>query len=334
MKKKIVGIFSAIVMASTCFVAASCDSREKIFIYTSSEDYCMEFLQESLDKKFPDYSIKIEYMSTSNIAAKIINEGESSDCDIIFAEEYGYIEKMAEAGVLAKLSDYSNYDYSVYLEDTVESQAKDYLLPSIRVGGGIFINTKVLQDRNLDKPQSYADLLDVKYKGLISMPSPKSSGTGYMFYLALVNEMGEAAAIDYFNKLTPNILAYTSSGSGPVNALVGREVAVGLGMISQVAEKISGGNDELEILFFEEGAPFNLYGNSIVKGKDKRESVKKVMDYIYSDFTDAVCAKYYPEPVLKNKTYSVPAFPSNITYSDMSNNTLAKKVDLLEKWTH
>ena len=332
MKKRFLAIAGASAVALTCFMATACNTKEKVIIYTSSEDYCMEYMQECLDKEFPDYNIKIEYMSTSNIAAKIIAEGAGSDCDIVFAEEYGYIEKMVEAGALADLSGY--YDYSVYLEDTLESQAKDYLLPELRVGGGIFINTKVLKDRNLDKPTSYNDLLDSKYKGLISMPSPKSSGTGYMFYLALVNEWGESAAIEYFDNLTSNILSYTSSGSGPVNALVGREVAVGLGMISQVAEKIAGGNDELEILFFEEGAPFNLYGNSIVKGKDKRESVKKVMDYLYSDFTDAVCARYYPEPVLKNKVYNVAAFPENITYSDMSNNTLAKKEDLLAKWKH
>ncbi|MDE7453424.1 MAG: extracellular solute-binding protein [Clostridia bacterium] len=332
MKKRFLAIAGASAVALTCFVGASCKTKEKVVIYTSSEDYCMEYMQECLDEKFPDYDIRIEYMSTSNIAAKIIAEGSGSDCDIVFAEEYGYIEKMAEADTLAKLSDY--YDYSVYMADTLESHAKDYLLPELRVGGGIFVNTKVLKDKGLDKPTSYNDLLDAKYKGLVSMPSPKSSGTGYMFYLALVNEWGESTAIEYFDSLTSNILSYTSSGSGPVNALVGREVAVGLGMISQVAEKISGGNDELEILFFDEGAPFNLYGNSIVKGKDKRESVKAVMDYLYSDFTDAVCAKYYPEPVLKDKVYNVPAFPKNITYSDMSNNTLAKKEDLLAKWKH
>ena len=46
---------------------------------------------------------------------------------------------------------------------------------------------------------SASDLLDAKYKKLISMASPKSSGTGYMFYLSLVNAMGQQQAIEYFN---------------------------------------------------------------------------------------------------------------------------------------
>ena len=55
---------------------------------------------------------------------------------------------------------------------------------------------------------------------MISMPNPKSSGTGYMFCKALVNEWGEEKALEYFDKLSENILSYTSSGSGPINALI------------------------------------------------------------------------------------------------------------------
>lgn len=42
-------------------------------------------------------------------------------------------------------------------------------------------------------PTSYTDLLDPQYKGLISMPSPATSGTGYMFLRQLVDKWGEEA---------------------------------------------------------------------------------------------------------------------------------------------
>ena len=332
MKKFFAFTLGAVAAFTACLSAVGCKDKEEIIIYTSIEDYTIEYMQEMFEEKLPDYDIEIEYMSTSNIAAKVLAEGSSSDCDIIFAEEYGYVEKMAQAGVLAKLSD--TYDQSVYTEESLLTEAKDYVLPALKTGGAIILNNKVLTDKNLAKPTSYADLLKPEYKGLISMPSPKSSGTGYMFYLSLVNAWGEDAAIKYFNDLTPNILAYTTSGSGPVNALTSREVAVGMGMISQAAEKLSEGVSELEIVVFEEGAPFNLYGNCVVKGKEEKAGVKAVMDYLYSEFTDLCNAKYYPETVLKDKTYEVANFPKNIKYADMKNNTLANKEGLLEKWTH
>lgn len=332
MKKLAVCALGAVMGVAACFSAMGCTTKDEILIYTSTEEYIQEYLQECFEKELPDYKVKLEYMSTSGIAAKIIEEGEDTDCDIVFAEEYGFVEKMAEAGVLAKLSD--SYDMSVYTDEALATEAKDYLLPSLKTGGAIILNTKVLADNNIAKPTSYEDLLKPEFKGLVSMPSPASSGTGYMFYLSLVNAWGEEKALEYFDKLTPNVLAYTSSGSGPVNALVGREVAVGMGMIQQAAEKIGGGVDELEIVFFEEGAPFNLYGNCVIKGKEEKAGVKAVIDYLYSDFTDLCCEKYAPETILKDKTYETANFPANITYANMEGNTLAKKEGLLEKWTH
>ncbi len=330
---KITKTISALLIAGASIAAVACSGgKQKVTIYTSTEDYNMAYLQECLDKKFPDYEIVIEYMSTSNIGAKIVEEGASSDCDIVYMEEYGYMEKMIAAGALDSIK--GDYDLSRYLEDTLPDTTKDYVLAGCRTGGGVIVNNAVLQERGLAKPTSYADLLNPAYHGLVSMASPKSSGTGYMFLYSLVKAWGEDAALDYFDDLTPNVLAYTSSGSGPVNALINKEVAVGFGMISQAVTKINDGNTDLEVLFFEEGAPFNLYGNGIVKGKKANTAVKDVFDYLDSFYTDESNKLYYPEPVLKDRDYQVPNFPKNIHYADMEGNNLTNKEALLAKWTH
>ncbi len=295
----------------------------------------MEYLQECLDEKFPQYDVKVEYMSTSNIAAKVIAEGELSDCDIVFAEEYGYMEQMAEKGVLVDLTAFfSEEDYAVYTAEALNTQAKNYLLPSYKMGGGIVLNTKRLAEENIPEPTSYADLLGSKYKGEISMPSPKSSATGYMFYLSLINEWGENEAVKYFDSLAKNVNAFTTSGSKPVNSLVLEEVSVGLGMISQAAEKISAGNSELKIIFFEEGAPFNMCGNGIVKGKEKRKGVVEIMQYIHEFFTPSICEKFYPESIINGREFELANFPTGINYADMTGNTLARKEELLKRWKH
>ena len=72
-----------------------------------------------------------------------------------------------------------------------------------------------------------------------------------MFLRQLTNEWGEDEAFSYFEKLTENILQYTSSGSGPVNALVQGEAAIALGMTSQAVVEINNGVD-LDILFYDD----------------------------------------------------------------------------------
>ena len=331
MKKFKMGL-SALALIGASLVSTGCGKGQKVTIYTSTEDYNIEFLQKSLEEQFPKYEIVIESMSTSNIAAKIIEEGEGSDCDIVYAEEYGYLEKMIAEGVLDSIE--GDYDLTRYTDDTVTDRTNKYVVPAIRSGGGVIVNTKVLEAKHLAEPTSYADLLAPAYKDAVSMASPKSSGTGYMFLYSLVKAWGETEALAYFDSLAENVLAFTTSGSGPVNALVQEEVAVGFGMISQAVTKINEGNKDLKILFFEEGAPCNLYGTSLVKGHKANKAAKEVLDYIDSTFNDATCAKYYPEVILKGAKYNVENFPENIQYSNMEGNNLAAKEALLAKWTH
>lgn len=326
--KKIKMIMVAVCMCF-CFIGlAGCDSKkEKVVIYTSAEDYKVEYMTKRLQEEFPEYDIVIEYMSSGNHASKLISEGTSIDCDITHDLEYGYMEQLDQQGVFADLSD---YDTSIYVEDTIKST--NYLV-EVRVGGGIIVNKDVLEEKGLDMPTCYEDLLKPEYKGLISMPNPKSSGTGYIFLKSLVNAWGEDAAFEYFDKLTPNVLQYTSSGSGPVNALVQGEVAIGLGMTSQAVTEINNGTP-LEIIFFEEGSPYTMYGQSIIKGKEDRECVKEVFDFLVNTLNYECAELYFPEKIYKDIDFEVDNYPKNIQYSDMSNNTIEEKEKLLDKWQY
>ncbi len=329
-KSNYVKLLLVTVMLSLICLAAftSCGSgKEKILIFSSSEDYVIENMSARLKEEFPDYDITVEYMPTGNHAAKLLAEGKSTECDITYDLEYLYLSQLDSKGLLADLS---SYDMSIYSEDTVESN--NYIIQA-RVGGAVIINTDVLEKKNLPTPSSYEDLLKPEYKGLISMPNPKSSGTGYMFLKSLANTWGEEKAYKFFDDLTPNILQYTSSGSGPVNALLQGEVAIGLGMTSQAVMQIND-NAPLKICYFEEGSPFSLYGQAIIAGKETRECVKEVFDFIVETYNYEHNEKFYPEQIYKDKVYSTENYPENIVYSDMKNNTIEEKNRLLEKWKY
>lgn len=327
MKKRILSAALALVLLCAPLLTGCGNDKEEILIYTSNEDYVVEDLTARLEEVFPDYDITIEYLSTGTHAARLMAEGKSTACDITYDLEYAYLAQLDEKGLLADLS---HYDQSIYCEDVVES--KNYLV-QLRNGGAVILNTQLLAEKNLPEPKSYEDLLKPEYKDLISMPNPKDSGTGYMFLKSLVNAWGEEKAFSYFDKLTENIIAYTSSGSGPVNALVQKEAAIGLGMTAQTVTQINQGAP-LKIVYFQEGSPFSLYGQAILAGKDQRESVKKVFDFLVNTYAYELNEKFFPEAMFKDKTFTVKNYPQNIVYSDMRNNTIAEKTKLLEKWKY
>lgn len=328
-RNNVIKLLSLVLMLAMVLpmLLCGCGGKESILIYTSVEDYVIADMNARLSEEFPDYDITVEYVSTGNHAAKLLTEGTNSECDITYDLEYAYMEQLAQAGVLADLS---AYDRSIYVEDTVVS---DYYLVQCRVGGAVILNTELLEEKGLAEPTCYEDLLKPEYEGLISMANPKSSGTGYMFYKSLVNSWGEEEALAYFDALTPNILQYTSSGSGPVNALLQKEVAIGFGMTSHAVTQINEGAP-LKVIFFEEGSPYTMYGQSMIAGKDERESVKEVFDFLVNTYSYELNEKFFPEQMFKDKVYSVENYPENIVYSDMSNNTIEQKEHLLNLWKY
>ena len=164
-------------------------------------------------------------------------------------------------------------------------------LPQERGSGAIIINTDMLKEMNLDEPKSYADLLKPEYRGLVVMPDPKESSTGYMFYKSLVNAWGVKKTLAYFDRLTDNILQYTESGSGPLKAVAKGKAAIGLGTTATAAAEINEGTP-LKIVYFREGAPFTVYGQAIIKGKEKSKAVRDVFNYLVNTFNYDNCEKY------------------------------------------
>ncbi|MCL2628550.1 MAG: extracellular solute-binding protein [Oscillospiraceae bacterium] len=323
--KKIVCLFlAACIMAA--LVACGGKMPPTVMIYSSAEDHRIEAMQKDLDAQFPNYDIQIIYYSTGDLLAELLTNGTDTQCDIIGEMEYGNLARITDV-----LADLSAYDTDIYTEDMIPHVPK--YLPWYRNGGCIAINRTVLSERNLAVPESYEDLLKPEYEGLISMPNPQSSGTGYMFLKSLVNAWGEDKAFDYFEKLSKNISAFTSSGSGPVNALKNEEVAIGFAMTAQTVNEINNGYP-LRISFFEEGSPFSLYGKGIVKGKETKREVSEVFDYIVTKWTEMDKVLFCPERIYKEREFSLPNYPVGIIYADMSNNTSEEKERLLEKWTH
>jgi iron(III) transport system substrate-binding protein len=321
------GVVLALFLGQTLFAAGGKQDSNQVVIYSTSEDYRIEYFQKRLNEQFLDYKILINYMPTGNLAAKLKAEGTRTECDIIGELDAAYLEGLAD-----NLADLSSYDTSVFLDELVPAHHR--YLPFGKGSGCIAVNEAFLTARNLPIPASYDDLLKPVYKGLISMPNPKTSGTGFFFLRNLVNTRGEDAAFAYFDKLSENILQFTSSGSGPVNALIQGEVGIGLAMTFQAVTTINQGTP-LTIRYFDEGSPYNLYGITMIKSKETRKAVRDVFEFYSTILSREDKELYLPEPVFKVQSNTIPNYPKNVKTADMTGiDNNAEKQRLLEKWKY
>ena len=326
MKKKFTAFLTCLFMIATVFpFVAACGKSNGIVIWTSGEDYKNEYYLSELRAKFPNYKINLEYLNSSTIAAKVVAEGKKCSADIILSEEYGYLEKCEN-----ELAELTEFDYSPFLDDIVPESRK--FTPELKNGGCIVVNKSVLDKKNVSVPSSYEELTDPKYKDLIAMPNPSTSGTGYMFLRMLTNAWGESEAFEWFEKFSKNVLQYTSGGSGALNRLKQGEVGIALGMTSQAVVEKNDGVD-FDIMFFEEGSPYSMYGNAVLKKSASRPEVMEVFDYAATELCKGNNERFFPDQIFKDFVPVIEGFPADIKYGDMKNDTLAEKELLLAKGT-
>lgn len=303
--------------------------KESIVVCASSEQFRNDALQEQLQERFPSQNVIVMYMSTGKSAAKIFAEGENSEVDILVGLETGYMNKLKDC--LAPIEGLSRIDYVDGLD---VADNRNLWVTWERQAGAIIVNREILAKHGLEAPKTYQDLLKPEYRGLIAMPDPKSSGTGYFFYKSWVNTMGTEAALAYVDALYGNLKQFTESGSGPIKLLKQGEIAIGLALTFQAVSEINDGQP-FDIIFPETGSPYSLTGTAIVKGHREKPGVEEVFDFIINEFLVYDKEQFCPETIYENQVITIPGYPENIDYADMTGIQDDKEKErLLDLWKY
>lgn len=326
MKKWIIVI---LVLTLLFTLLAHTGGKESIVICASTEQFRNDALQAQLNEKFPQYHVIVMYMATGKAAAKIYAEGDHTEVDIVVGLETGYMNKIKDS-----LEDISGISRIPYSKDLTPADNGNKWITWEKQAGAIIVNRSVLEKHGLATPTCYEDLLKPEYQGLVAMPDPKSSGTGYFFYKNWVNLWGEEKTLEYVDALYSNLKQFTESGSGPIKLLKQGEVGIGLALTFQAVNEINDGQP-FEIIFPESGSPYSLTGSSIVKGHGEKRGVQEVFDFIANEFLIYDKENFSPEIVFDGQINQIPNYPQEIQYADMQGIQDDKeKARLLALWKY
>ena len=345
MSKKFLSVIALLLCSA--FVLAGCGStddqnstssstgKDRVVIYTAAEDERIAYIQAELDKQFPDTEIVIQSLGTGQLLSKLQAEGKDSDCDIFYDLEVVNAEIILNAAP-DLFVDLSDYDFSIY-DPSVTGYTDRHHKYAVngKTAGAFLVNTKMLEEKGLPIPETYEDMLKPEYAGLISMPSPKSSGTGYSYYNGMVTILGEEAAMKYFEELNPNIKEYTTSGSAPAKAAVRGDVAIAYGLLWQCVN-YANENEGLTVVVPEQGLAFDLFTMGMISGHEAKGSVKEVFTYLYNELNKPQCAKFNPDKIYADMPAAeIQNYPENykeITMAGLFD--FQYKQDLLDKWKY
>lgn len=335
--KKILTLVLSLALVVCAFTLTGCSKTEskRVVIYTAAEDERIAYLQEELNKKFSNLEIVIQSIGTGQLLSKLQAEGKNTECDIFYDLEVINAEIIINESP-DLFADLSEYDFSIYDSSVTgyTSRHKQYAVNG-KTYGAFLVNTKMLADQGISVPSTYADLLDTKYKGLIAMPSPKSSGTGYSMYNGMITVLGEDEGLKYFDSLNGNIKEYTTSGSAPVKSVVRGDVAIGFGLLWQCVQ-YANADEGIVVIVPDNKLPFGLFSMGMITGHETNKNVKSVFTYLYNELNEKQVTKYNPDKIYVDQLHTeIENYTTGFEEISMSNLfDFAYKQDILDKWKY
>lgn len=70
---------------------------------------------------------------------------------------------------------------------------------------GFVLDDRFFDERNIEKPETWDDLLKPEFENQIMVANPGSSGTAFLFLSGMVQARGEEAGLDYMLKFDKSV---------------------------------------------------------------------------------------------------------------------------------
>jgi len=251
----------------------------ELIIYTNLDEEPFNTYLAIFKSQYPDVEVTAVRNSTGAIAAQLLAERDDPQADVVWAlsatiqnllEWNDLIEPYAPAGL-----------------ERISASFRDTSTPPYWVGIGasmsaVCVNTKLLADLNLPTPEKWADLIDPVYKDQVMMPSPVTSGTGYLIVEGWLEIDGENKGWEYLDALNENIRLYTRSSSGSCAMATSGEIAIGIAN-DQIAVEAAAANPSVSVVFPSEGSGWDMEANSLVRKDVISPTALLFLDWAISD---------------------------------------------------
>ena len=314
-------------------LSGSAAAETELIVYTTIEADELPEYKTEFEKEYPDIEIKWVRDSTGIITAKLLAEKDNPQADVAWGIDASSLLLLATVDYFQPYAPKGLDKLDPALYDTKND-------PPIWLGQRAYIssicfNTSEAEKYNLPAPTSWEDLTKPVYKGHVVMPNPNSSGTGYLNVSSWIQMSGEDEAWRFMDALHENIAWYTHSGSKPCRQAGAGEVPIGISFAFRGADLKRKGAP-LEVIAPAEGIGWDVESLAIVKGTDKLDAAKKLVDWSMGRTANEIYARDYAVVVMKGMSKPVEYFPEGIVDRMIENDfewAGAQRLRILKNWS-
>lgn len=314
-------IFTFQVFLSSC-VSNDIETQESLIIYSGRSESLVGPIIESFIES-TGIQVDVRYGGTAELAATLLEEGDSSPADLFFAQDPGGLGAVAEQGMLSALP-----------EDMLSLVDPRFIDPSgnwVGISGRarvIVYNTDTLSPEDL--PTDLQGFTDPKWKGKIGLPP---TNTSFQTMLTGMREIwGEAETKLWLEGILENDPVYYEKNTPTVAAVAAGEVEVGFvnhyylyRFLAEEGESFSARN-----YFLPSGGPGSLILVSaigVIESSDNFENAEKFIQFLLSNEAQQYFAnETFEYPLIEG--ISIPANLPPIENLNSVNISLGDLVDL------
>lgn len=277
-----------------------------------------------------DTGVKVEFldMSSGEVLARTEAEGGKPMADVWFG---GGADSFIVAGEKGLLEDYVS-DEEQFVDDKYKGD--NYWTGISLVTAGFMVNTEILEEKGIEAPRTWQDLLKPEYKDEIAMADPAISGTNYAVVNSILQSMGEEEGWAYLEALNENIPFYFQRGGEPPNKVAAGEMAVG---IIPMSGEFVAMEDKFPVItiYPEDGIPWVPAGLAIFRNAENLEAAKAFVDWALSARGQEIIRDMDPRVMVRNDV-AIPELMSNINLDNLMGIDLlkfgAQREEILERW--
>lgn len=292
-------VFQALIVLVFLFIIKGCVSttpqytaknNKELTIYAALEEEQVNEYIQGFREMYPEIKVNIITDSHGVISAKLISEKDNPQADIVWGLSAINMIDIKERGLL---NPYMPKNINEINERFMDDSEIPYWIGMNATETAFVVNYKELEKLGLKIPESYEDLIKPEYKGLITMPNPASSGTGYFTVSAVLQLMGEDEGFEYMSKLHENIGVYTHSGSKPAKLAGSGEYPIGISFGYRGVTQMQTG-EPVKVIFPKEGSGWDLESIAEIKKTTIKEESNLFMEWALSEEAMEKYAKSSP----------------------------------------
>lgn len=273
-------LLPAIAAALVAGLLSTAALAESLVLYTSQPNEDAQATVDAFEATNPGVEVEWVREGTTKIMAKLMAEIEAGNpvADVLLIADTVTMQRLKEAG---QLMAYKSPEASAFEPSLFDPDGTYYSTKMITTG--IIYNTAAVM-----KPAGWEDLAKPEAKGLVTMPSPLTSGAALIHAQTLAGI--DALGWDYYKALAENGATAAGGNGGVLKAVATGEKAYGMVVdFMAIREKAKGA--PVEFVFPTAGVSAVTEPVAILKTAKNADAAKKFVDFLLSEEGQQVAVK-------------------------------------------